>query len=279
MTASHPSSRHFGMVLFTAFKYTIYVLLSINVFLWLREDLAASSELFKEGMALDQIIEGYAATIDTLAWVVLLLMFELETFILPDEKIKGILKWSLHGLRTICYMFIVYAFYGYMAKLMLAYSFSPISVKDACTLVASGFSYVETLDEYVALTMENCAAFNGAPLYQLGELTIISNDAGLTLFRNLAWTDVINAGAWILVVVVLEIDVRLQLGRELSTRANWLGGIAKFILYGTLFGAAVYWWIDGVFLDFWDAFLWLLAFVFIELNVFRWHEEVTESNA
>jgi hypothetical protein len=28
--------------------------------------------------------------------------------------------------------------------------------------------------------------------------------------------------------------------------------------------------------DFWDAFLWLVAFVFIELNVFEWHKETQE---
>ena len=26
-------------------------------------------------------------------------------------------------------------------------------------------------------------------------------------------------------------------------------------------------------MDFWDAFLWLVAFVFIELNVFEWRQE------
>jgi hypothetical protein len=26
-------------------------------------------------------------------------------------------------------------------------------------------------------------------------------------------------------------------------------------------------------LDFWDAFMWLVAFVFIEMNLFRWQAE------
>jgi hypothetical protein len=34
--------------------------------------------------------------------------------------------------------------------------------------------------------------------------------------RWLAWTDVINAAAWILVVVVLEVEVRLQLRGSLT---------------------------------------------------------------
>ena len=37
--------------------------------------------------------------------------------------------------------------------------------------------------------------------------------------------------------------------------------------------AAIYWGFRGDFVDFWDAFLWLVAFVFIELNVFEWRQE------
>jgi hypothetical protein len=43
---------------------------------------------------------------------------------------------------------------------------------------------------------------------------------------------------------------------------------------------AIYWGFDGDFVDFWDAFLWLVAFFFIELNVVEWrHEEEAESGS
>ena len=45
------------------------------------------------------------------------------------------------------------------------------------------------------------------------------------------------------------------------------------VLYSILFLAAVYWGVKGDFVDFWDAFLWLVAFVFIEMNVFEWRAE------
>ena len=40
-----------------------------------------------------------------------------------------------------------------------------------------------------------------------------------------------------------------------------------------LAAAVVVWAIKGDFVDWWDAFLWLVAFVFIELNVFEWRAE------
>lgn len=49
------------------------------------------------------------------------------------------------------------------------------------------------------------------------------------------------------------------------------------VLYATLFVAAVYWGFEGDFLDFRDAFLWLVAFIFIEMNVIQWNEEMAKN--
>ena len=56
-----------------------------------------------------------------------------------------------------------------------------------------------------------------------------------------------------------------------------MSNLSKYILYSILFLAAVYWGVKGDFVDFWDAFLWLVAFVFIELNVFEWRQESEEA--
>jgi hypothetical protein len=47
----------------------------------------------------------------------------------------------------------------------------------------------------------------------------------------------------------------------------------KNVLYSILLFAAIYWGIFGDFLEFWDAFLWIVAFVFIEMNLFDWKKE------
>jgi hypothetical protein len=95
----------------------------------------------------------------------------------------------------------------------------------------------------------------------------------LTAIRYLAWVDVINSAVWLLVVIVLEIDVRLQEKGRLEGMPFLISNVSKGILYSLLFLAAVYWGLKGDFVDFWDAFLWLVAFVFIELNVVEWREE------
>ena len=90
----------------------------------------------------------------------------------------------------------------------------------------------------------------------------------------LAVIDFINSVAWILVVVLLEIEVRRVLAMRYGIGST--GGAfyrSKMCLYSTLFGAAIYWGFEGTFLDFWDAVLWLFDFFVIERNVVSWREE------
>jgi len=261
--------------LYQLFKYTVYAFLTFNIYLFFDEEFAAAALQFPNGIAPVDMIEAYSATVDTLAWVVLLLMFELETYALDDDKFTRTTTWLLHGLRAICYAFIVYAFYGYIANLAFVVdTVSLAGVSDVCALLPGEWSWATTLDEYERITAANCASWSEAGVFvQFRDLPAIVDPAGLTDIVRLAWVDVINAAVWLLVVLVLEIDVRLQERNRLEGLALKLSGAAKFVLYGILFLAAVYWGIKGDFVDFWDAFLWLVAFVFIELNVFEWREE------
>jgi hypothetical protein len=109
--------------------------------------------------------------------------------------------------------------------------------------------------------------------FQFPNISAVVDESGKTELFRLAWVDVINSAVWLLVVVVLEIDVRLQDRNLLTGLAQRLSTLSKYVLYSTLFLAAVYWGIKGDFVDFWDAFLWLVAFIFIELNIFQWQKE------
>jgi len=104
---------------------------------------------------------------------------------------------------------------------------------------------------------------------------VIAAPSGLLAAQRLALVDVVNAGAWILVVVLLEIDVRvLTRWDEMARFVVRIWNSIKLALYATLIAAAIFWGFKGNFLDFWDAALWLFAFVFIELNVFEWQRDL-----
>ena len=257
---------------FTAVKYLVYALLSFNVYLFLQEELLALDHTFVNGVSPGQLVQVFSATIDTAAWVILLLLFELETSVLDDTRIRGPVKWTMHGIRGICTVAIVYAFTGYYAELVTLYQLTPFDGAGACSLVDQGYSVLMDLDEYAPLDAGNCAAFSGEA-YRLNGFEILADGEVLRAAQKLAWTDVINAAAWILVVIVLEIEVRLQLRGDLSGHIMRIARFFKLFIYGILFAAAAYWGYAGDFLDFWDAALWLFAFIFIELNVFEWQYE------
>jgi hypothetical protein len=267
--------------IFRLFKYSVYALLTLNVYLFFAVEWAASAHRFVDGVALVDVIEGFAASIDTAAWVVLLLMFELETYVLDDEQLSRSTTWTLHGLRAVCYAFIVYAFYGYLSKLIFLYGAVPLpSVSDLCTLADGQWSYAVDFDEYQILTAANCASMSTAnAFHQFAGILAVVDAQGLTDIIRLAWVDVINSGVWLLVVIVLEMDVRLQEANRLEGPILHFSNASKFVLYSLLLLAAIYWGIKGDFVDFWDAFLWLVAFVFIELNVFEWRQESLEQQA
>lgn len=262
---------------FQAFKYTIYFLLAINIIFWFREDLAASAETFHGAVSWTNLVEAFASTVDTVAWVILLALFELETAVIADEKLQGGLKWLFTGLGMVCYAFIVYSFYGYVVKFGMISNIAPFNVADVCSLVGADWNYIASLDDYPPLDAAACAAMQGQALFQVSGTDII---ATAEMHRSALWlgvVDIINAGTWLIIVVLLEVEVLLQIREKLTSRMMKVGKFIKAFFYLVLLACAIYWGFAGSFLDFWDAFLWLVAFVFIELNIFQWHEETEEA--
>jgi hypothetical protein len=266
------SEKHFAW-----FKFTVYGLLVINTVMFFQQEQLASDHTFNGSVPLLDLISAFSATIDTAAWVLLLLLFELETRQIPHHKWVPPLSTTVHLVRMFCYVFIVYAFYGYLISALELYQYAAAAIAQPCALANQGYSMLVTLDEYITLSAGNCTQYAGMDLFRFGNSKILATTAILNETRWLAWVDVINSATWILVCVVLEVDVRLQDRNMLRGRVLATSSIMKMALYATLFCAAVYWGYAGEFLDFWDAFLWLVAFVFIEMNVVQWNEELTEN--
>ena len=273
---SHQSDS--GQLIFRLFKYTVYAVLTFNIYLFFQEEWLATEQTFSQGIVFADLISGFAATIDTAAWVVLLLLFELETSVIDDRVLRQPrVKYGFIVLRVFSYSFILYAFYGYFDKMLLTYDISPFAldamVDDLCALVGQGYSSIVTIDEYPLLDAQSCGALAGQDLYRLDGQQVIGSLKDWQAVQWLAWGDVINSITWVGVVVILEVDVWLQLRGRFEGKVITLSNLVKGVFYSILFAAAAYWGALGDFLDFWDAFMWLVAFVFIEMNLFRWQAE------
>jgi hypothetical protein len=267
-------------LLFQGFKYVVYAFLAMNIFWFFIEEHAATALQFADGVTFANLFEAYAATIDTAAWVVLLLIFELETFVLDDDQMTRRMNWTLQAVRILCYALIVRAFVGYIENLLFFDGVSIMAAGTELCALADGWSYAVDLDEFEAITAANCSVFGTtAALYQFPGMQAVVDSPGLFDIRALAWVDVINAGVWLLVVLVLDLDVRLQERNRLEGSVLRISNALKVVFYSILFLAAVYWGVKGDFVDFWDAFLWLVAFFFIEMNVVEWRHETEAAEA
>jgi len=204
--------------IFRVFKYAIYALLAYDAVLFFQQDLAASAVTFGDTVTWRNVTEAYSATFDTVAWVVLLLLFELETAIIPDHLLRGGLKWVLKGFAGICYFFIIYSFYGYIYKYGVVTDLVPFAIDDVCSLIGTNFTYVLSLDEYLPLDQAVCTAMNGLPVLQVVGTDIIGVEPALGDAIALAVVDVVNAADWLIVVALLEIEVFLQLKDRLTTK-------------------------------------------------------------
>jgi hypothetical protein len=258
---------------FVSVKYLTYVLLSFNVYLFLEEELVSAAHSGVANFELASLIQLFSATLDTAAWVFLLLLFELETAVIPDDKLRGITKWSIHGVRLVCSAAIVSAFLGYVGEWGVFLHSDSLSVP-ACELVDNGWSVLVDFDAFTPLDSSNCAQLGPDTLHVTALSHVVSSPTAFESARDLALVDVLNAGTWILIVIALEVEVRLQLKGGLPRRLQWGLNASKVVFYLVLTAAAVYWGFEGEFLDFWDAALWLFAFFFIEMNVFEWQREL-----
>ena len=256
---------------FAVFKYLVYAARIVNAALFFKDDWEAASHLFRDGLPLARIIEGFAASIDTAAWVILLLLFELETCQLSEEVLTRPIGLVIRGLRVLCYGVIVYAFTGYLGKTLGFGLYVQAAIPDACVWAMKQFSLLVELDEYQALTAGNCAGITG-DLFVSEQTRTLAEAGTLIQATRLAWVDVVNAGTWLLILALLELDVRPGVKGLFPGWFATASRLAKYLLYAIIAGAAVYWGIFGTLLDFWDAFLWIAAFVFIERNVWKLDE-------
>ena len=261
---------------FQIFRYTIYAALMANLLYYLWEDIVEFRYL-DPGATLGQMLEAFAVTIDYVAWMVLIVLFELEIDFIPKEKLRGRLKWVFSGVRVASYVVLVYALWGFVAALVGSYGFEAFPPEKVCGLVKDNYAYVTMDDRVVELTLENCGAFSGGEVFKSPTSNLVASPAVLAASIWLQWIDVVNAGVWLLVVLFIEWEVMLELRGALSKRRLIVFKTIKGTLYLILLGDAIYWHIYGAFIDYWDAYLWLLAFMMIDLNVFKWDDEVDKA--
>ena len=260
-------------------KWIVYSLLIVNFAFYIVEDWTGAMHVLNDGSTLLEWASEFATSIDETAWFLLLIMFELETYVLSDDATSGWTGRSIRAIRLVCFTMLAHTIYAYVFEVRDLQATIPVDgVSDVCELKDWEISYVFNL-EYTQITEENCAGLSSASeFFWTTESAVVTDAEGLELERDLAWADLVEASIWLLIILIIEIVVRLQnrgvTGGPLIRTANAL----QLLLYAALLIIGVYWASLSHWLYFWDELVWIAGFAAIEMNLSEWRDEMLQEN-
>lgn len=268
---------------FTVIKVAIFGALALTSTLYIVMDIRAADVTLHSDSSFIDWVNMFAISVDYVAWYGLLLLYELETSALDDDALTGRWRWVFSGLSLVLYVLVFWALVGYLGKLWLVVDYAPLGAGDLCSW-PEPLVVMRNLDDFFAVTAQNCAALNQAQLsghlFALNQEPIIFDVRtyyGLGGAWSLAWADALEAVLWIAVLAQIQVEIMLQVRGRLSSQLLARSQRLKSIFYVLIIALTAYYSLFGRALDLYDSVLWLLAFLLIEINITGWNEEQPEA--
>ena len=261
-------------------KWIVYSLLLINFFLYLTRDWNTATHTMTLAEPLIKWMKVYATSIDYAAWLVLIILLELETYVLSDEVFNPLVSRLTHGLRLLCYLFVLHTVYAYSVEVYeLYFEVEPIpEVSNLCQVADGRISFVSN-QQYTYLDADNCAQSGiGKDYFLLDKGLVVADLANLVRERLLAWLDLAESICWLVIMVMIESTIRFQDRGVSSGPVITTGNYLKLGAYSVIMGIAVYWALTDLYLYFWDEMLWIGGFAAIEMNMSDWREDMEDAN-
>ncbi len=253
------------------FKWTVYALLFFDFILYFIQDAQSAHYTLDVGSTFLEYASAYVTSIDLTAWFALILLFELETYVLVGRGWTGARKWTVHGVRLVCYAAILHTSFSYDIALREFQNPERLpAATNACAYADGGWSFLRNR-EFLEIDASNCAEISqGLEFFAISDDPVITDRAGLQEGLILAWTDFVESVSWLLVVFITEIVVRLKSAAARSGAAfAWLER-GKVALYAVILVIAFYWGSKQQYLYFWDELIWVLGFLIIDWNIHDW---------
>lgn len=252
-------------------KWAVYALLFVNFLIYLQQDVESARYTLDANSSVRELLAAYVTSIDLVAWFTLILLFEIETASLAGRAWTGAAKWSVRGLRLVCYAAILHTSFSNDIALREFYAPAPLPAASDVCAYTDDWSFLRNR-EYIEIDAANCATLGQGPeFHALSDDLVLTDAAGLREGRILAWTDLAESLAWLLVVLLTEAAVRLtRVASGRGARAATVIQRLKGPLYAAILAIAVFWGSKGQVLYLWDELVWVLGFLVIDGNLRDW---------
>lgn len=255
-------------------KALVYALLLVNFVQYILIDIDVARHTMHSGWKWHDWTAAFATTLDETAWFVLLVLLELETYVLSDEAFTPVRVWLMQIVRLICILFIGHAVLAFGKDLVELSRSSDLAVVDPCELAGRDLSFARNLD-YVEIETDTCASIEAAPpLVLFDQAQLVTDRSGMRIEWELAWADFIEVVVWLAILALIEIRVRLQDRGITAGAAFRFARVLTPSLYGVLWVIAAYWAFRGHWVYTWDEALWILGFMAIGANLSQWRDEI-----
>ena len=109
---------------------------------------------------------------------------------------------------------------------------------------------------------------------QVYENDNVTHAEAIKFTQSQAWADMIEAVAWVLIILIIEVIIRIQDKNISAGKALVVLLRLKTILFIVLWTVALYWGFRGHYLFVWDEFMWIAGFYVIDMNLTKWREEI-----
>ena len=267
-----------------SFKWIVYFLLVVNFGFYLADDLSRALLTQNQDSTIWQWVREFATSIDESAWFILIIMLELETYVLEDRHLGKGVRRTLRAVRLGCCVMIAYAIFAFgQYAFTIAQSAPVANVSNLCefadTSADTNIVFTKNL-EYTEVAPDTCDQLSSdTTFFFLGDEALVTDSDGLALERRLAWADVVEVTVWVLIIALMEVVIRLQ-DRGIGRGALISGlSLAKTAGYGLLLALGAWWATLGHWLYLWDEILWVGGFAAIEMNLSEWRGEMEDAQS
>ena len=151
-------------------KWTVYTLLLVNFGFYIYLDISNASHTLHEGSTLLEITSAFSISTALLAWFGLLAMYELDTYLLDEEKTPQWVWPTVRWIRIICAVIILHWGFAMFKYAVDIWPDKPVEgVSDLCELVGQDMSFTSNL-EYTEITGETCTGLSeGDGIFPAGQ--------------------------------------------------------------------------------------------------------------
>lgn len=270
-------SEHETLVLW--FKWIVYGLLFINFGLYLSKDITAAQHTITAQTTVMGWLAAFAPSMDQFAWVMLIFIYEFETYWLEDDFDNRLVLTFMTIGKVVFAVMILNTVVAYTSLLLEVYKVTPAGAAgELCQFADQGLSFLRNV-AYTTITSENCTAISHAgELFRYPKDPVLTDTAGLNEDWWFRFLDLLEAGAWFLILGLTELSVRLLdrgIYKGALTNAEKL---LKGLCYSILVGVSAFWVAKTQYMYVWDEFLWIASFLLLEINMSAWRAELASSD-